>query len=150
MAAMMANLDSVVSSAAEAMGIVELKEEQKKAVCSFVCGEDVFVSLPTGYGKSICFGLLPLVFDRIREASGSIVICISPLTALMMEQRTKFSMRGLATEFCNRVVFHNGSCTCLTNVARRHCQKRMYHTCFRGRTACCCSESIESAIQLPF
>ena len=29
----------------------------------------------------------------------SIVICVSPLTALMMEQRAKFTGRGIATEF---------------------------------------------------
>ena len=46
------------------IGIAKLKEQQKVAVGSFLRGNDVFVSLPTGYGKSICFALLPLVFDR--------------------------------------------------------------------------------------
>ena len=59
-------------------------------------GKDGFISLPTGYGKSICFALLPLVFDRMRGYVGAIV---SPLTALMMEQRTKFSVRGISTEY---------------------------------------------------
>ena len=59
----------------------------------------MFISLPTGYGKSICFALLPLVFDRMRGDVGSIVMCISPLTALMMEQRTKFSVRGISSEY---------------------------------------------------
>ena len=44
----------MVESAAQAIGIAHLEEEQKRAVCSFVSGNDVFVSLPTGYGKSIC------------------------------------------------------------------------------------------------
>lgn len=30
---------------------------------------------------------------------GSIVVCISPLTALMMDQREKFKRRGIITEF---------------------------------------------------
>ena len=41
----------MVETAAQAIGIAQLKEEQKQAVCSFVSGNDVFVSLPTGYGK---------------------------------------------------------------------------------------------------
>ena len=43
---------------------------------------------------------LPLVFDYLRlEANTSIFICVSPLTSLMMEQRTRFSHRGLSAEF---------------------------------------------------
>ena len=92
-------LEKVIEGAAKDIGICELKKEQKKAVYLFVGGKDVFISLPTGYGKSICFALLPLVFDRMRGDVGAIVLCISPLTALMMEQRTKFSVRGISTEY---------------------------------------------------
>ena len=46
-------------------------------------GRDVVVSLPTGSGKSLCFGLLPMVFDAIHQTSGSIVMVVSPLVALM-------------------------------------------------------------------
>ena len=40
-----------------------MKDKQKEAITSFVEGNDVLVILPTGYGKSLCFALLPLVFD---------------------------------------------------------------------------------------
>ena len=43
-----------------------LKEKQSEAVSKFCSGHDVFVSLPTGFGKSIIYAILPLVFDRIR------------------------------------------------------------------------------------
>lgn len=33
----------------------------------FVKGHDCFVSLPTGYGKSICYALLPHIFDVLKE-----------------------------------------------------------------------------------
>ena len=70
------------------------------AIKSFVEGNDVLVILPSGYGKSLCFALLPLVFDYLRgEANTSIVICVSPLTSLIMEQRRRFSHRGLSAEF---------------------------------------------------
>jgi len=43
-----------------------LKQKQLEAISSFCSGRDVFVSLPTGYGKSIIYATLPLVFDNIR------------------------------------------------------------------------------------
>ena len=63
-------------------------------------GKDVFCSLPTGYGKSMCYSLLPRVFDRYRCLPGtSIVICISPLVSLMVDQKEKFTSRGIKAEF---------------------------------------------------
>ena len=47
------------------MGFV-LKEKQIEAIDSFVKGKDVFVSLPTGYGKSIIYASLPLVFYIVK------------------------------------------------------------------------------------
>ena len=58
-------------------GLKEVKKEQRRAIHDFVSSRDVFVSLPTGYGKSFCYALLPTVFAR-----ASIVICVSPLTAI--------------------------------------------------------------------
>ena len=49
-----ADLQTCLNEAAEALGIYELKPEQKEAISAFADGRDVFVSLPTGYGKSIC------------------------------------------------------------------------------------------------
>ena len=43
----------LVGRAAASLGYLELKPEQEEAVASFVRGADVFVSLPTGYGKSL-------------------------------------------------------------------------------------------------
>ena len=54
-----------IDSAVEAVGLEALKPLQREAIRLFTRGHDVFVSLPTGYGKSYCFVLLPLVFDRM-------------------------------------------------------------------------------------
>ena len=43
-----------------------LKQKQLEAVLTFLSGNDVFVSLPTGYGKSIIYAILPSVFDKYK------------------------------------------------------------------------------------
>ena len=40
-----------VESAALSLGISQLKAEQRKAIDAFVSGKDVFVCLPTGFGR---------------------------------------------------------------------------------------------------
>ena len=53
---------------------------------SFLEGNDVFAVLPTGYGKSLCYTCLPVAFDLMNETEGSIVVVITPLTAIMKDQ----------------------------------------------------------------
>ena len=58
--------ERIILDVAEKMGIANLKPKQLEAISAFLSGRDVFVSLPTGYGKSIIFALLPPIFNRIR------------------------------------------------------------------------------------
>ena len=44
------------------LGFRDLKPKQKEAITAFLSGNDVFVSLPTGYGKSVIYGILPRVY----------------------------------------------------------------------------------------
>ena len=95
-----AAVEAAILSSCATIGVADLKDKQREVIESFVLGSDVLVILPTGYGKSLCFALLPLVFDCLRGKDNvSIVVCISPLTALMMEQKARFSHRGLSVEF---------------------------------------------------
>ena len=68
-------LERAIDTAAEAVGLQSLKNLQRHVIRSFVTGNDVFVSLPTGFGKSY---LLPFVFDNFL---GSQILCVSPLTS---------------------------------------------------------------------
>ena len=45
-------MDPSVKEAATSLGYGELKPEQERVLTEFVKGKDVFVFLPTGYGKS--------------------------------------------------------------------------------------------------
>ena len=84
------SLDHCISLAMEALGYQKATSEQMEAIKNFVLGRDVFVSLPTGSGKSLCYAALPCVFDNIRGHNrlameelkhSSIVVCVSPLSA---------------------------------------------------------------------
>ena len=57
-------------SAVRELGYANLKLEQLDVVEAFVKGCDVFAVLQTGYGKSLCFGCLPLVFDKLLGRKG--------------------------------------------------------------------------------
>ena len=76
----------------QSMGYDSPTESQRSAVDMFVRGHDVFIALPTGSGKSLCFASLPGVFDRLRQVimasdhHHSIVVVVSPLSALMQDQ----------------------------------------------------------------
>lgn len=48
--------------------------------------KDVFVNLPTGFGKSLIYQALPFVFDHVTKSSGHIVVVVSPLISLMEDQ----------------------------------------------------------------
>jgi len=53
-----------VSSAAVQVGYKQLKHKQNEAVKEFVSGRDVFMSLLTGSGISLCHAALPAVNVR--------------------------------------------------------------------------------------
>ena len=89
---------SLAAGAAKALGY-ELREQQSKVAERFTSGRDVFVSLPTGSGKTLCYSVLPGTFDRLRETSSpsSIIIVVSPLSALMRDQVSSLEKKGLSS-----------------------------------------------------
>jgi len=60
-------MEKLINGVARSFGVFPLKPEQLQAVMAFLEGKDVFVSLPTGFGKSIIYGILPAVFDKLRS-----------------------------------------------------------------------------------
>ena len=49
------------------MGYFTLKDEQLRIAADVLGGRDGFVSLPTGYGKSLCYAILPWAFDELSR-----------------------------------------------------------------------------------
>ena len=94
--------EAAVSSVAASFGYI-LKDKQLEAITQFISGNDTFVALPTGYGKSIIYGLLPRVFDSLRpgmhDAGDSIAIIVCPLKALMKDQTSHFRNIGISAAF---------------------------------------------------
>ena len=77
---------------------LEIKEKQHEALSSVVRNKnDTICVLPTGYGKSLIYQLLPFMFDfyspfesnDLSGSSSSFVLVLSPLNALMIDQISK-------------------------------------------------------------
>ena len=77
---------NAAETAAQSLGYKELKEKQTEVLVNLLGGNDVFAVLPTGYGKSLCYTCLPKTYDILLQTTGSIVLVITPLTAIMIDQ----------------------------------------------------------------
>lgn len=64
--------------------IKELKDKQIEVINDLLLGNDVIGLLPTGYGKSMCYLIPPLVTKKI-------IFIISPLISLMDDQKDKLN-----------------------------------------------------------
>jgi ATP-dependent DNA helicase RecQ len=62
--------------------IDSLKDKQKELIFDYLKGNDVIGLLPTGYGKSLCYLLPPLITNKV-------IFIISPLISLMEDQKEK-------------------------------------------------------------
>ena len=62
--------DAMIEAAKEMN--ISLKEKQEEAIAAFVGGRDTFVSLPTEYGKSIIYRILPVMYNLLL---GECLIC---------------------------------------------------------------------------
>ena len=90
---------SIISAAIQhsllAFGYKSIKPIQAEAVQAVLQGSDVFVTVPTGYGKSLIFQILPLCARFLLEflkKTAPAALVVSPLTALMQDQASKLSL----------------------------------------------------------
>ena len=71
------------------------------AVEQFVSGKDFFVSLPTGFSKSLIYGILPAVYNWLQghPVPTLVAIIVSPLASSMIDQKAQLLPRGISAEF---------------------------------------------------
>jgi len=72
-------MKKIESTLKKTFGFKKFRSHQKEIISQILSGNDVFASLPTGGGKSICYQLPALHFEGIT-------IVLSPLVALMKDQ----------------------------------------------------------------
>jgi ATP-dependent DNA helicase RecQ len=66
----------------------DLKDKQIEVLDNFMGGKDVVGLLPTGYGKSMCYLIPPLI-------TGKVILIISPLISLMEDQKEKLIEKNI-------------------------------------------------------
>lgn len=82
---------------------IVLKKEQEDALRAVVFNQnDCLCVLPTGFGKSLIFQLIPFVWDLLNGVTDSCVLIVSPLNAIISDQIEKLKSRGIGV----RVVKH--------------------------------------------
>ena len=81
-------ITEAAEAATQALGYQQMKPQQLEVIESFIKGNDVFGVLPTGFGKSLCYGCLPLVYDTLlqKPKGYSIALVVTPLVAIMKDQ----------------------------------------------------------------
>ena len=72
----------------------DFRPAQRPAVEAVLSRRDAVIVLPTGGGKSICFQVPALCFDRLT-------VVISPLISLMADQVQALERRGIAATYLN-------------------------------------------------
>lgn len=86
----------------------KFRPEQEAIINAIVNGDDTFVLLPTGGGKSLCFQIPALIKEGI-------CIVISPLIALMKDQVQQLNLKGIKAMAITSGISYNQLDTLLDN-----------------------------------
>ncbi len=55
-----------------------LRSKQEAAILAFLQNQTVFISLPTGYSKSLCYSLLPPIYDKLKNVEKKSIVTDFP------------------------------------------------------------------------
>jgi superfamily II DNA helicase RecQ len=98
-------MEAALAQAKSKLNIKEITFHQQRAVRSFLEGHDVFVSLPTGSGKSFIFQCAPICSNVLKDVCNSVALVITPIKALVDDQVKK--LKGLNIMASSLIEFDN-------------------------------------------
>jgi ATP-dependent DNA helicase RecQ len=93
-------------------GYTDFREPQRPAIEAVLSRRDAVIVLPTGGGKSICFQVPALCFDRLT-------VVISPLISLMADQVQALERRAINATYLNSTLTPDESSARVERLRRR-------------------------------
>ena len=81
-------------------GFDSFRHNQKEIIKNVIDGNDSFVLMPTGGGKSLCYQIPALIFKGLT-------VVVSPLIALMKDQVDALKINGVPANFLNSTQSQN-------------------------------------------
>ncbi|MDX8389528.1 MAG: DNA helicase RecQ [Mariprofundaceae bacterium] len=94
--------DKAITVLQETFGYGEFRPNQESVIADIIAGQDSFVLMPTGGGKSLCFQIPALI-------RSGVAIVVSPLISLMKDQVDALKANGVSAAFYNSSLGSQGA-----------------------------------------
>ena len=95
---------SLANPSCEAYTNLCFKPKQIQCFEYLLEGHDVIAILPTGYGKSLMFHLLPWVLPVKTRGENNIVLVVCPLSSIIKDQISVLNERGIRAESLPNII----------------------------------------------
>ena len=107
------------------VGYTKLKDEQLRTVRDVLSGLDTFVSLPTGYGKLLCYAILPWASTSEHQESKH---CVGSFDACKFNDKSGKSIYTNMTTHTKRHIHNSERCACTHTHTHTHIHTQNSHT----------------------